>query len=477
MPADSGADAALAMALAGEAPAAIDEAVATPVPVSATFRAAREALAQSGLSQRRCRRRPSQHKRRRRPNVTAIAGARLEHLICFITNTQMQQELRSNEAYFYRQSCAIDSVNRSRGEEVLRLSSKLNHLERQLCDGPGEDALTCRCCATSEQAERQEQNGAEEKGRLEGQLPEGSKAAGWPGQAAEEELRRRLAAQGAELREARREMLEAQQEAALQRARLLVMKDTHDQEVRELRRWAPAAPTASPAAGSPWPAGRGSSRTAAAGAGAATSAAASTTPPSGHRSTGSAAGAPTAPLRLTGRQQLVARSPTLLWRQLQEERQLQEAEKELHRLEVAALEQELQITVALVATLGKRPRGSTATGLAPLTARAAAAAAAAGGRGTPRLETLHHELHRRCEELYRPASLVFTMLHRPELPRVPPLATEGEDRSARLRQWLRALTAQLRALCDELTVPAWQQEEEEDGSGHGLINDGSAGPQ
>ncbi|CAK0857153.1 unnamed protein product [Prorocentrum cordatum] len=164
--------------------------------------------------------RPAAGRRRKRVK-TAVPGARLEHLMCHLSNLQLQTELGDLEDQLLQQEAEVEDLYHARSEEVMRLSHEASSLRRWL-----------------------------DPGGLQHWSEGGSVDQEWdrPDAAAElAALRQRLRLQRAELQEVRRGALDADEEAASLALRLEVLRGVQEQELRELRLRLPQARRASEA--------------------------------------------------------------------------------------------------------------------------------------------------------------------------------------------------------------------------------------
>lgn len=178
-------------------------------------------------------------RRRRRSVSTAMEGARLEHLMCFVGNARMQEELRAMEEIIAQQSQDVREINIARCKEVLTLSRDVAGLQEQLLGQAAAEGDLLLCEAFPPNRQRQPLPSAP-PGALAGSVTahaDGSKA-----------LEEELARKDAILQELRKEAAEAETEAAQLSARLAVVQETHEQELRALRGHVPAPSVATVAA-------------------------------------------------------------------------------------------------------------------------------------------------------------------------------------------------------------------------------------
>lgn len=145
--------------------------------------------------------------------ITAVEGARLEHLMCFVGNTKMQEELKAMEQIINRQANDVHEINAARCSEVISLSREVAALRAKLLGddmAAGGDLLACSG-------------------------PRAVRHLGWGSQAEEvAALQEELVRQERLFQEATRDVLEAEREAAILEARLAVAQEVHKQEMREL---------------------------------------------------------------------------------------------------------------------------------------------------------------------------------------------------------------------------------------------------
>jgi len=206
------------------------------------FCAARALLAAQG---------PRRRRRKKKKAVIAIPGARLEHLMCCYENSRIQGDLNLSEDTAGQQREDLRDVNRARSNEVAQLSLETARLRRQLAQSADDEPdLLCEggggCDRLYDGSAGRSANAEEEdlRRQIESETREGHLRV--------EALQYELARQRDEAEEARKQVLEAQKWAAVQSAKLAVLRETHEQEVRELRRRLPSSSSleqdASPAA-------------------------------------------------------------------------------------------------------------------------------------------------------------------------------------------------------------------------------------
>jgi len=207
------------MPLAQAKAALINPPVATGMPSGQRpFSAARELLAQ--------RSKPRKPGHRRKKALTSIPGARLEHLMCFIDNNRLQNDLGTLTDLNDQQFWELSDVNRSRGEEVARLALDASSL-KELMREP-DDALLygCGCCGSIKSSSSDAT--IDENRKLQKILDSRRLLI--------DELERQVENQSEDLNKARQRAEVAHKDAAMEEARLKVLMETHEQEVSELRR-------------------------------------------------------------------------------------------------------------------------------------------------------------------------------------------------------------------------------------------------
>mmetsp|Transcript_43734 Transcript_43734/g.126327 ORF Transcript_43734/g.126327 Transcript_43734/m.126327 type:complete len:392 (-) Transcript_43734:167-1342(-) len=168
--------------------------------------------------------------RRRRSAKTSIPGAHLEHLMCFIGNSRLQNDLKVAEDMSAQQDQDVEEMHHARCQEVRALTFEAAALSL-LGDGGG-DLVACGGAARPRGAEGLP---ADFNGMISG--------AGAYGHAVGNEVV--VLEQQADLHnELRQEYLkrviEAREKTALLTARLAVLRESCGQEVKELRRQAQA---------------------------------------------------------------------------------------------------------------------------------------------------------------------------------------------------------------------------------------------
>merc|ERR1719443_1055917 len=156
------------------------------------------------------------HLRRKARNPKKPRKAAFEHLMCCVQNTELQENITKAEQQISRQSLELKNVNRARNEEVAQLSAEVSHLQQQL----------------RQQDDLVEEGGEDASQELRVQLEMATARA----RIETEDLRQQLITQRGEIESVRQAMLQAQREAAEYRAKLAVYRETHEQEMSELRR-------------------------------------------------------------------------------------------------------------------------------------------------------------------------------------------------------------------------------------------------
>mmetsp|Transcript_92674 Transcript_92674/g.145453 ORF Transcript_92674/g.145453 Transcript_92674/m.145453 type:complete len:391 (-) Transcript_92674:41-1213(-) len=343
------------------------------------FAAARELLAQNGQKRRH----------RKRHNPTAIPNARLEHLMCFIDNSRLQDDIQTMKEVFDEQASDLMDINWVRGEEVLRLSSESQALKRQMQEP--DDAVQ-GCHGYQKCIERSVASSRREHCEMMQQVVDNRREQ-------VRDLQRQLESQSIELARTKERTREVQREAAKEEARLEILQTMHRQEMQELRKHLFIEDAV----------GSVEQRCEALGSG-------------------------------PGRPPVLRPShiddPTVRRLQLESARSLIDIERRLHREEVDALTRDFRETSAIIAAAVSS--SASLYGLDFDTdcdhsrccedeVLLSSARWRAAGR---------HELRRCCEELQRPMNLLLSALEQEPLPKVPPSIAD-------LDLWLQALSARL----------------------------------
>lgn len=299
----------------------------------------------------------------------------------------MSEDIRNIEEHRFEKAYDMHDINRARGEEVARLGLDAAALKEQMQEP--EDALLCACgCGGDPSLGFGEVFFSEEDHRLNEALSRR--------RAQLDDLQRQVEEQSAELAKVREQSYEAQKEAAMQEAKLGILRDMHQQEVTELRRHLSLEQAASGADEA-----------------------------FGQAVSGLGDGLEASVLALNSARRLDLASRL----RMEEACKLLEIEIRLHRDEMEAIIVESETTAALIE----------------------AARAAAGDEGffeapssavVRQGESSRQGLRRRCEELCRPTKLFFAELGRPALPEVP-----TSDRELGL--WLQNLSSQLSQCVDD----------------------------
>jgi len=154
-------------------------------------------------------------------------GVNFEHLPCCVENEQLQDSISHAEQSIGRQSLELKNVTRARNEEVAQLSAEVSHLQEQLRQ---QDDLLEDGGPDTAQELRVQLDMAAARARIEA-----------------EDIRQQLMCQRNEIEVVRQQTLQAQREAAEHRAKLAVYRETHDQEMAEMRRRLQPAGSSGPA--------------------------------------------------------------------------------------------------------------------------------------------------------------------------------------------------------------------------------------
>lgn len=153
--------------------------------------------------------------RRKRPPRTDVDGASLEHLECFIRNTQLEGEILELEQVVEHQAVDAHEHNKARAIEVLRLTLQAEELRRRLGEG-AEDLLSFESCAVVKPSELSVPTPPELR-----------------------ELRRKVYQLHQELQQVRAEAKKVEESASRLATEQVLMAEVHLEEVIELRRQLP----------------------------------------------------------------------------------------------------------------------------------------------------------------------------------------------------------------------------------------------
>jgi len=343
------------------------------LPQQRPFSAARDLLAKRG----KCRPRD----RKKKKCLTSVPGARLEHLMCFIENNGIQNDMASIGEIFEQQCWELGDINRSRSQDVALLSLDAVAVKAMMREP--EDALRCGCdCSRDGAASFKDAADEEQHQTLQAALDRR--------RLLREDLQRQVEVQSADLAKVREKAEHALIDAAAQDTRFKLLVSLHEQEVQELRHHLSleqVSHVADEALGEEAGSGEPNSLSDCFGQ---------------------------LPLAVDAARQRSAMAEQL---RVEEATKLRTTERRLHCEEVEAVWRDIKATSDTITAAG---------GLSVMHSLAIARLS----------EVDRRELQRCCEELWRPASLFLAALEQPALPPVPSLASELDD-------WLEHLRSQL----------------------------------
>lgn len=175
------------------------------------YRVARELIAKRAVE-----RHLKQEKRKQKKAAKAI-GTHFEHLPCCMENARLFESLQQAERQVNRQINEVSAVNRARNEEVMQLTAELSNLRQQL--EQQDDLLALHDSDEPTMDHKAQLTASSENAH--------SQAA---------ELREQVASQDAAIDQLRQATQQAELEASQYRTELQTLRQTHEQEVTDLRR-------------------------------------------------------------------------------------------------------------------------------------------------------------------------------------------------------------------------------------------------